>query len=150
MMELTDGQKVLITPREPESFIEALKKKVKVVTPTIGQVEEPRLDRRLAAVQVTVVTVAWLALMVYIAAIYPGLPEVIPVHFGLDGVPNRYGSKVEMLVIAAIATIFPAMNAVFALKFGKYNKGLTVFLSIVFLLAVCLIGLVVNQIIQAI
>ena len=66
-----------------------------------------------------------------------------------DGVPNKYGSKIEMLLIAAFATIFPALNAVFAVKFGRYDRRLTVFLGVVFLLAVGLIGLVVNQIIRA-
>lgn len=30
------------------------------------------------------------------------LPETVPLHFGLDGTPNRWGSKFELLVIGAI------------------------------------------------
>ena len=100
--------------------------------------------------RVAVVAIAWLVLVYYVASIYPGLPEIIPVHFGLDGVPNRYGSKVELLILVVVSALFPALNTVFAVKYGKYNKGLTMFLSVVFLLAVGLFALVVNLILQAI
>jgi hypothetical protein len=150
LLELSKGDRILISPLEPDAFIEALRKKTQFTTPNLNEANEPPLDRRLAAAQIAVVTLAWLALAAYIATIYPGLPEVIPVHFGLNGVPNRYGSKVEMLYLVALSTIFPIMNAVFALKFGKYNKVLNIFLSVVFLLALGLFGLVVNQILQAI
>jgi hypothetical protein len=150
LLELSDGAKVLISPRDPDAFIEALREKTAFDAPTLTEVGEPRLDRRLTAAQVAVVTIAWLALVAYVASIYPGLPEVIPVHFGLDGVPNRYGGKVEMLLLVALSALFPALNAVFALKFGKYNKGLIVFLGVVFLLTLGLFALVVNQMVQAI
>ncbi|MFA5869953.1 MAG: PH domain-containing protein [Candidatus Bathyarchaeia archaeon] len=150
LLELVDGVKVLISPLEPDAFLEALRGKTALAAPTLAEVEPPRLDRGLAFGQVAVVTIAWLALVAYVASIYPGLPEVIPVHFGLDGVPNRYGSKVEMLLLVALSTIFPAMNAVFALKFGKYNRGLTTFLGVVFLFALGLFALVFNQVLQAI
>ena len=150
LLELVDGTKVLISPLDTNGLLDALKGKTAFGAPTLAEVEPPRLDRRLATVQVAVVTIAWLALVAYVASFYPGLPEVIPVHFGLDGAPNRYGSKVEMLILVAFSAIFPAMNAVFALKFGKYNKGLTTFLSAVFLFAVGLFALAFNQILGAI
>jgi hypothetical protein len=150
LLELSDGNKVLISPKEPDAFLEALREKTAFAAPTLSEVAEPRLDRRLVAAQVAVVTVAWLALVFYVASVYPGLPEVIPVHFGLNGVPNRYGSKVELLFLIGISALFPSLNAIFTLKFGKYNKGLTLFLSVVFLLTVVLFAFVVNQILQAI
>jgi hypothetical protein len=150
LLELSDGSKVLIAPLEPDVFLEALRKKTTFAAPTLPETGEPRLDRRFAAVQISIVTIAWLALIAYVAYIYPGLPEVIPVHFGFNGVPNRYGSKVELLILAAFSTIFPALNAVFALKFSKYNKGLNAFLGVVFLLALCLFAFAVNQMISAI
>ena len=149
LLELSDGVKVLISPREPDAFVEALRRKTSFAMPTLTDVEEPRLDRRLAATQVAALTLAWLALVAYVASIYPGLPEVIPVHFGLNGVPNRYGSKVEILLIVALSALFPSLNAVFALKLGKYNKGLTVFLGVIFLLTLVLFALIVNQIVSA-
>jgi hypothetical protein len=149
LLELTDGTKVLISPREPDALLEALRERTIFTAPQLIEVGEPRLDRRLATAQITIVAVAWIALVAYIVSIYPGLPDVIPVHFGFNGVPNRYGSKVEMLLLAGFSAIFPVMNTIFTLKFGKYNKGLTFFLCAVFLLAIGLFALVVNQILSA-
>ncbi len=56
----------------------------------MNEVVEPRLDKRRTYAQVTVVAIAWLAFVIYVASIYD-LPDIIPVHFGLDGVPNRFG-----------------------------------------------------------
>jgi hypothetical protein len=145
LLELSDGMKMLITPSDPDAFVEALKSKTNFSAPTLTDVEEPRHDKKRAAAQIAVVTVAWLAFIAYVAAIYPGLPDIIPVHFGLDGVPNRYGSKTEMLVLVALSAMFPAMNAFFAVKFGKYNGGLNAFLGFVFLLAIGLFIFAVNQ-----
>ena len=94
--------------------------------------------------------IAWLGLIYYVASVYSGLPEIIPVHFGLDGAPNRYGGKLELIALVAVSALFPSLNTVFAVKYGRYNKGLALFLSVVFLLAVGLFALVVNQILQAI
>lgn len=145
LLELSDGEKILITPSDPNAFIEALKAKTDFTAPTLTDVAEPRLDKGKAAIQIAVVTVAWLAFIAYVAVIYPGLPDTIPVHFGLDGVPNRYGSKAEMLVLVALSAMFPAMNAFFAVKFGKYNGSLNAFLGFVFLLAIGLFAFAVNQ-----
>ena len=150
ILELTEGERILISPRDLDAFLEALSEKTEFDSTTLTKVMETRLDGRIAFVQVTVVSIAWLILAAYVASIYPGLPDVIPVHFGLNGIPNRYGSKVEILVLVAVSTLFPVLNAVFAVKFGKYNKGLTAFLGAVFFLAVGLFALVVNQILQAI
>lgn len=149
-LELVDGTRVLISPTDPDAFLDALGGRIPLTTPTPAHVELPRLDRRYAAAQIAAVTLAWLALVTFVAAFYPGLPDVIPVHFGLDGVPNRYGSKAEMLLLAALSAVFPAMNAVFTTKFGRYNKGLTAFLGVVFLFALGLFALAFNQVLRAV
>jgi hypothetical protein len=150
LLELEDGVKVLITPRESDAFLNALKNKVTFTAPALAPIVEPRLDRRFVYTQTAIVAVTWLALFFYAASIYPGLPEIIPVHFGFNGVPNRYGSKVELLVLVAVSAIFPILNTVFAFKFGKYNKSLNMFLSVVFALAIGLFALIIYQIQQAI
>jgi hypothetical protein len=150
LLELVDGTRILISPREPDALLEALRSKTSFTAPTTTEVVELRLNRRLAITQIAVVAVAWLALVSYVLSIYSGLPEIIPVHFGLDGVPNRYGSKLELLILVAVSALYPSLNTVFAIKYGKYNRGLTLFLSVVFLLAVGLFALIVNQILQAI
>ena len=93
--------------------------------------------------------IAAIGLVAYIASVYPELPDVIPVHFGLNRVPNRWGGKVELLWFAGVAALFPALNAVFALKFGKYNKGVTAFFGFVFVLALGLFALIAHMMVQA-
>lgn len=150
LFELADGTRVLISPQEPDAFLQSLQHKTAFNTPMIGEDVESRLDRRLVYTQIAVLWIAWLTLVTYVAQIYSGVPEIIPVHFGLNGVPNRYGNKFELILLVAVSTLFPALNTVFSVKFGRYNKGLTVFLSVIFMLALGLFALIVNQILQAI
>jgi uncharacterized membrane protein len=41
--------------------------------------------------------VIWLLPVAYLLYIYPSLPVSVPVHFGINGDPDRYGSKGEFL-----------------------------------------------------
>lgn len=150
LLEVSDGSRVLLSPEEPDSFLKALREKTGAVSPELSGFQSSRRDRRFALGQFAIVTLAWVALIFYISSIYPGLPDVIPVHFGLNGVPNRWGNKNELFLLAGVATIFPLMNAVSAFKFGRYNRGLSAFLGVVFLLTIGLFALVVNQMVQAI
>ena len=69
---------------------------------------------------------------------YPSLPEVIPVNFDINWNPNRWGHKSELFLIAGIAAIFPIINTVLALKFGRSGKELMLFLGAVFVLVIVL------------
>jgi len=150
LLETEDYDKILLTPQESDAFLEVLEGKTEFSSSIPLNIVEPRLDQRLAIFQIAIVGLAWIGLVYYVASIYPNLPEIIPVHFGLNGVPNRYGSKMELILMMVVSFIFPFLNTVFALKYGKYNKGLTVFLSVVFLLVIGLFAVIVNQIVQAI
>ena len=150
LIELVDGTRILTSPQKPDELLEALRNRTSFTAPSNINAPEPKLDRSLAYLQVAAVGIAWLALVAYVASIYPILPEVIPVHFGLNGVPNRYGSKVELLILLAVSALFPTLNTIFTLKVGKYSKRLNLFLSFIFLLAVGLFAFVVYQIIQSI
>ena len=150
LVDVIDGSRVLLSPEEADEFLEAIREKLITVVPLSEGFKPPRQSHHFALAKVVIVTLAWVSLIAYIGYIYPGLPDVIPVHFGLNGVPNRWGSKNELFLLAGIAAIFPAMNAVFTFKFGKYNKELTTFLSFVFLLAIGLFVLVVNQMVKAV
>jgi uncharacterized membrane protein len=51
---------------------------------------------------------------------WPRLPETVPVHWGIDGSPDRYGSRVEGLLI------FPVLTAVvygLMLVFPRFDPG---------------------------
>ena len=48
-----------------------------------------------------VLSIPW----IYLAIMWNSLPETIPVHFGVSGKPDRYGSRIEILFGPAIFTI---------------------------------------------
>jgi hypothetical protein len=150
LLELSDSSRVLLSPNETDEFLERIKEKLVNVVPKSEKPKPQRKDYFITLTQVAIITIAWVGLIAYIVYIYPGLPEVIPVHFDLNGIPNRWGNKNELFLLAGVAAIFPLMNAVFAFKFGKFNKGLTTFLSFVFLLTLGLFFYAVNQMVQAV
>lgn len=43
--------------------------------------------------------------VIYLAFVYGSLPQTVAVHFGIDGKPNRFGSKTELLTGVLIMTI---------------------------------------------
>ena len=36
------------------------------------------------------------------AAVYPAYPDVIPVHYNIEGVVDRYGGKIELFILPLI------------------------------------------------
>ncbi|WP_158559137.1 SdpI family protein [Deminuibacter soli] len=42
--------------------------------------------------------------LVYLAAVYNTLPARVPMHFNIQGTPDRYGSKTELLIVLCILT----------------------------------------------
>ncbi|MCW4020643.1 MAG: DUF1648 domain-containing protein [Candidatus Bathyarchaeota archaeon] len=86
----------------------------------------------------------------YLLQIYPTLPEVIPVHFDINWNPNRWAHKSELFIIGGIAAAFPVINAVIALKFGKHEKELTVFLGAIFILVTALFFVIINTILTSV
>ena len=127
----------------------AVKGEREVVVPTLKGFEPLQGNQRFALAQVAVVTLAWIGLAAYTTSVYPGLPDIIPVHFGLNGIPNRWGGKVELVWFAGVAALFPALNAVFALRFDKDNKGVSAFLGFVFVLALGFFALIAYMMVQA-
>ena len=51
--------------------------------------------------------VIWLLPLGYLLWVYGSLPATVPMHYGADGIPNRYGSKSEFLVMQLI---FPVLS----------------------------------------
>lgn len=42
---------------------------------------------------------------IYLATIWKNLPEIIPVHFGLNGTPDKYGAKNQVFIFSSILTV---------------------------------------------
>ncbi len=132
VIELVDGNKIAVSPENPKKLYGALinqRKKfgTSKIANSIGQ------SKRLVNLQVVSVATAFLIFLGYLLWIYPTLPEIIPVHFDINMIPNRWGHKSELFIIAGIAAIFPIINSILVLKFGKYAKTLTIFLGIIFI-----------------
>jgi len=49
-----------------------------------------------------VIWLVWAVPVVYLAATWNRLPEQVPLKYGLNGEPIRYGTKSELLMILAI------------------------------------------------
>lgn len=75
---------------------------------------------------------------------------MMPLHFNLEGEPNRYGNKIESIILLAVSALFPSLNTLFTLKYAQHDRGLTLSLTIIFLLSIGIFFLIVKQIIQAI
>jgi len=139
LIDLTDGKRIVISPEDPKLFSDELNAwKSKFGTESLGEVERFETSRKIVYAQVLAVAAAFVSFLGYVLWIYPSLPDIIPVHFGFDWKPNRWGHKSELFILAGIAAFFPILNTVLALKFGRYGKELTLFLGIIFILVIVL------------
>ncbi len=137
LIELVDGKKIVLSPENPNNFLYELNKREnQFATSKPNQIKTS--SNRAVYLQVLSVTIAFLVFLGYLLWIYPTLPEIIPMHFDLYMNPNRWGHKSELFIIAGIAAIFPVLNAILAFKFGKYEKGLMIFLGIIFIAVIAL------------
>src|ERR1035437_11025943 len=46
--------------------------------------------------------IIWLLPIIYFIKIYAVLPQSVPMHFGWDGKPDRYGNKEEMIWLVVL------------------------------------------------
>jgi hypothetical protein len=137
LLELVDGGKIVVSPENSQVLCNELNTKRNQFG-TATQVQALDSSKRFVYLQVAAVSGAFFVFLGYLLWIYPTLPEIIPVHFDLNMVPNRWGNKSELFLIAGIAAIFPLLNSVLVIKFGKYSKTITAFLGIVFVILMLL------------
>lgn len=87
----------------------------------------------------------WLLPAAYLFYIYPTLPQRVAVHFGVSGMPDRYGSKTEMLIgpvvlmsvsvlVYLLLKFLPAIDPKKMVKYGeptfqKIAMGVVIFLA---------------------
>jgi hypothetical protein len=131
LISLVNGDRIAISPEKPEQFLESLRP----MGDSFGRMQSSDLEgyelpRRALYLQVLIISTLYLAFLGYILWKYPSLPEVIPVHYGPDWKPDRWGHKSELLLLAGVAAVFPAIDAIFVLKFGRYDRSLTIFLGL--------------------
>jgi hypothetical protein len=132
VIELVDDNKIGVSPENTKEFYKELNNQRNRFG-TSKTVEGFGQSKRLIYFQVVSIATAFFVFLGYLLWIYPTLPEIIPVHFDLNMLPNRWGHKSELFIIAGVAAIFPIINSILVLKFGKYGKTLTIFLGIIFI-----------------
>lgn len=134
VLTLADGQKYALSPEQPQGLLDAIDQKCSFFG-TQNPSEIARNEKslsRLVYVQVLAVSAVYIVYLGYFVWTYLSLPQVVPLHFGFDGVPNRFGDKSELLWVAGIGGIFPVINAVLSLKFGKHERGFVIALGVIF------------------
>jgi len=64
---------------------------------------------------------------VLIALYYPGLPDQIPIHFGIDGTPDGWGEKWMLLLLLGITVgLYALMKFITTIGADKYNYPVTI------------------------
>jgi hypothetical protein len=139
LLSLVDGTTIALSPEDPQAFLRAVtsrQNRFGTARPGAAAAHEP--SQTVVYAQVLVVLAAFFAFFGYLLWIFPSLPDVIPVHFDLNWTPNRWGHKSELFLIAGIAAIFPIINTVLTLKFGRHAKELMLTLGAVFVFMMAL------------
>ncbi|HVS94145.1 MAG TPA: SdpI family protein [Mucilaginibacter sp.] len=74
--------------------------------------------------------IIWLLPLAYLIYVYPSLPASVAVHFGMNGSPDRYGSKTEFLaapfilmgVSVLVYLLMKYLPAIDPKKYVKYGE----------------------------
>ena len=100
--------------------------------------------------------VIWLLPFAYLIYVFPTLPAIVPVHFGISGTPDRYGSKSEFLIGPFIIVgvsflvylLFKFLPSIDPKKYVKYGDATfqKIGMAIVLLMAVLTIGIISSTI----
>lgn len=64
--------------------------------------------------------------LIYIAFIFNKLPNVIPTHFNLNGIPDSYGSKGNLFILIIISIIFYILFMLLTRIPNHYNYLVTI------------------------
>lgn len=139
LINLVDGKKITISPENPDNFLDEINAwRNSFGTGGPSEVKAFGTTRKMVYGQVLEVATAFTVFLGYLLWIYPSLPEIIPVHFDLNWNPNRWAHKSELFIVAGVAAIFPVINTILTVKFGRYAKELLIFLGVVFIFVIAL------------
>jgi len=134
VITLVNGEKYALSPQDPKGLLDAIEQNRSIFgrQNPIETAEKEESFRKLVYLQVFAVTAVYAVYLGYFLWVYLSLPQIVPLHFGFDGLPNRFGDKSELLWVAGIAGVFPVINAVLSLKFGKNERGFVILLGVIF------------------
>lgn len=95
--------------------------------------------------------VIWVLPAVYLLRIYPSLQQTVPLHYGVDGQPDRYGDRSEFLlatlVIMGVAAIMyllmKFLPSIDPKRTAKYSSGTFKQLALVLLVFLTIINMAI-------
>jgi hypothetical protein len=140
VITLQNGEKIAISPQEPDRFLNAINEPRN----DFGKIDlnlikrEEQTAKKYLYTQILSVALVYAVFLGYFFWVYASLPQIVPVHFGFDGIADRWAEKSELLWLAGIACVFPIINAVLSVKFGKHERGLLFLLGTIFVVSVAL------------
>jgi hypothetical protein len=148
VLTLQNGQRIAISPEETDRLLEALCDRTRGYEKSSSSVikHEERSARKYLYAQIISVSLVYAVFIGYFFWVYASLPQVVPVHFGFDGVANRWADKSELLWLVGIACALPIVNAVLSVKFGRYERGLLILLGAIFAVSAALFFYALNTI----
>jgi hypothetical protein len=151
VVTLANGEKIALSPKNSDQFMVALISHDQMFSgQTMLEIAaQKQMQRKAVYLQVTAVTAAYVAFLGYFVWVYLALPQTVPVHFGFDGVVNRWADKSELLWLAGIASVFPILNGVLTLKFGKYERSMVIVLGAIFVAVIAVFVYSINMIAAA-
>ncbi|MBS1524066.1 MAG: SdpI family protein [Bacteroidetes bacterium] len=95
--------------------------------------------------------IVWLLPVAYLLYLYPALPASVPLHFGMNGNPDRYGNKSELIttisVLMAVSVLIylllKFLPAIDPKKYVRYGEATfqKIALAMVIFLAAIMIGI---------
>ncbi|MCK5628630.1 DUF1648 domain-containing protein [Candidatus Bathyarchaeota archaeon] len=139
LINLVDEKKIAISPEDPKIFLDAINAwKSRFGTDSPSEVKTFETTRKMVYAQVLAVAAAFAVFLGYLLWIYPSLPEIIPVHFDFNWNPNRWAHKSELFILAGTVAIFPIINTILTIKFGRYAKEILIFLGVIFISVIAL------------
>ena len=65
--------------------------------------------------------IIWQLPVIYFIKIYNGVPQSVPLHFGLDGKPDRYGNKEEMIWLVVLLSAL-SIGVYFLIKYSIFKS----------------------------
>jgi hypothetical protein len=114
-IETNNGNKKFygISPSAEEEFLSSFKNLNEKMAPQITEDKIPfksskssNRDIKLALSLFIVSIVLSLTGLIYFFVIYFQLPQIIPLHFGINSIPDRYGNKIDLIGVFVLFVIF--------------------------------------------
>lgn len=149
IITLQNGEKIALSPKEPDHFLNAVNESKNGFGKTdldLIKREDQSVKKYLYG-QILSVALVYAVFLGFFFWVYVSLPQIVPVHFGFDGVANRWADKSELLWLAGVACVLPVINALLSVKFGKHERGMLFLLGVIFIISVTLFFYALNTIV---